>query len=223
MSGVTGGCRRGRWTAAQILGTSAGGPFSAIVPTRSTSDANANDNVIIQASSALRVENQMWAQISQENARMLGYASLADAELQRYRYFVVLQAYDNRTLSQKKPKLLWEARLSISEHRNLFDKRLGRWRRMPAPISGRTATDSCTRRARRICAHRPDELAGVSHRARGCGPGRRWAHVAYLRRERSETGLAVVDVDKPEGDRLRQDTRRRGAPESHGAIRSTSG
>ena len=117
MSGVTGGLQQGSLDgSAGTWNLGGADPSSAITPTQSTSDTNANNNAIIQGSAALQAENQMWAQTSQRNARMLGYASLADAELQRYRYFVVLQAYDNTTLSQKRPKLLWEARLSISEN-----------------------------------------------------------------------------------------------------------
>jgi hypothetical protein len=200
MSGVTGGLQEGALDgSANTWNLGGADPSSAIVPTRSTSDANANDNVIIQASSALRVENQMWAQISQENARMLGYASLADAELQRYRYFVVLQAYDNRTLSQKKPKLLWEARLSISEHRNLFDKRLGALAENASAYFGQDG-NGLVHKAVPVGFVRIGQMSSLEfptepEAAALAGDG---AHVAYLRRERSETGLAVVDVDKPE-------------------------
>ena len=47
------------------------------------------------------------------------------AEIEENRYFVVLMAYDFQLMwKQKKHKLLWETRFSISERRNAFDKAL---------------------------------------------------------------------------------------------------
>jgi hypothetical protein len=47
------------------------------------------------------------------------------AEVEDYRYFVVLMAYDFQLLwKEKKHKLLWTTRFSISEHRNQFDRAL---------------------------------------------------------------------------------------------------
>ncbi len=47
------------------------------------------------------------------------------AEIEENRYFVVLMAYDFQLLwREKKHKLLWETRFSISERRNAFDKAL---------------------------------------------------------------------------------------------------
>ena len=46
-------------------------------------------------------------------------------EIEQNRYFVVLMAYDFQLMwKQKKHKLLWETRFSISERRNQFDKAL---------------------------------------------------------------------------------------------------
>jgi hypothetical protein len=46
-------------------------------------------------------------------------------EIEENRYFVVLMAYDFQLLwKEKKHKLLWETRFSISERRNQFDKAL---------------------------------------------------------------------------------------------------
>ena len=46
-------------------------------------------------------------------------------ELEHYRYFVVLMAYDFQTMwKQKKHKLLWETRFSIREQNNQFDRQL---------------------------------------------------------------------------------------------------
>ncbi len=47
------------------------------------------------------------------------------AEIRENRYFVVLMAYDFQVLwKQRRHKLLWETRFSISAHRNQFDKAL---------------------------------------------------------------------------------------------------
>jgi hypothetical protein len=47
------------------------------------------------------------------------------SEIEENRYFVVLMAYDFQLLwKQRKHKLLWETRFSISERRNQFDKAL---------------------------------------------------------------------------------------------------
>jgi len=200
MNGVTGGLQQGSLDgSAGTWNLGGADPSSAITPTQSTSDTNANNNAIIQGSAALQAENQMWAQTSQRNARMLGYASLADAELQRYRYFVVLQAYDNTTLSQKRPKLLWEARLSISEHRNLFDKRLGALAENASAYFGQDSNGLVHKAVPAGFVHigqmRALDFPTDAQAAALSGDG---AHVAYLRKERSETGLAIVDVDRPE-------------------------
>jgi len=47
------------------------------------------------------------------------------ADIEENRYFVVLMAYDFQLMwKQKKHKLLWQTRFSISERRNAFDKAL---------------------------------------------------------------------------------------------------
>jgi hypothetical protein len=148
----------------------------------------------------LQAENQAWAMVGSQNARMLGYPSFFDAELQRYRYFVVLLAYDNRTVSQKKPKLLWEARLSISEHGNLFDKQLGAIAANASVYFGQDSRGlvhkavpmGSVQIGRMTALEFPTESDAVALSEDG-------AHVAYVRRDRSENGLAVVDVDKPDG------------------------
>jgi len=96
------------------------------------------------AVAAMQAENRMRDQVDRINAKMLGYDSWWTAtfdaqngtalavekadmlnELEEYRYFVVLMAYDFQLLSsQKKHKLLWETRFSIREHINQFDKQL---------------------------------------------------------------------------------------------------
>ena len=95
----------------------------------------------------LNMENHLNDKIDFANALMLGYDSpgLIGTEKGNYvrgtafgvdrndlysdieenRYFVVLMAYDFQILwKEKKHKLLWETRFSISERRNAFDKAL---------------------------------------------------------------------------------------------------
>jgi hypothetical protein len=142
----------------------------------------------------------MWATISLGNARMLGYASLADAELQRYRYFVVLLAYDKKTITQKKPKLLWEARLSISQHRNLFDKRLGALAENASAYFGQNSNGLIHKAVPAGFVHIGQvsslEFPSAADVAAVAGDG---AHMAYIKRQGSESRLVVVDVDSPDG------------------------
>ncbi len=89
-------------------------------------------------------ENRLREDVDMKNATMLGYDSVwlatFDArtrtarglaredmltELEEDRYFVVLMAFDFQQMAtQKKAKLLWEARFSIREHDHEFDKSL---------------------------------------------------------------------------------------------------
>ena len=99
---------------------------------------------VTTAVAAVQAENRIRENVDQRNAMMLGYDSwwgaTSDAqngsaleirkqdmlnELEENRYFVVLMAYDFQLMwKQKKPKLLWETRFSVSEHHNEFDKQL---------------------------------------------------------------------------------------------------
>jgi hypothetical protein len=95
----------------------------------------------------LNMENTINDRIDFKNALMLGYDSPGligtekgnyvrgtafgvdrgdlYADIEENRYFVVLMAYDFQVLwKEKKHKLLWETRFSISERRNAFDKAL---------------------------------------------------------------------------------------------------
>jgi hypothetical protein len=93
------------------------------------------------AMAALQAQNELRRKIDVQNAQMLGYDSWWAAtshlegtpldvrrnvmldELEDGRYFVVLMAYDFQLMwKQKKPKLLWETRFSISAHHHEFDK-----------------------------------------------------------------------------------------------------
>lgn len=116
------------------------------------SDPNAgvSDDQMAEMTAALAMVNMANEQRERTdfmNARMLGYDSPgligtdhgkyvrgtafgADrddlyTEIEENRYFVVLMAYDFQLMwKQKKHKLLWETRFSISERRNQFDKAL---------------------------------------------------------------------------------------------------
>jgi hypothetical protein len=110
----------------------------------------AADAAMAQMSEAMTLvdmENHQRDSLDLTNARMLGYDSegligtdygnnirgTAFAarrtelieEIEENRYFVVLMAYDFQLLwKEKKHKLVWETRFSISERRNAFDKAL---------------------------------------------------------------------------------------------------
>jgi hypothetical protein len=99
------------------------------------------------ASILLTMENHDRDKRDFENAAMLGYDSPGIIgteygnyvrgtplsverddlynEIEENRYFVVLMAYDFQLIwKQKKHKLLWQTRFSISERRNAFDRAL---------------------------------------------------------------------------------------------------
>jgi hypothetical protein len=110
----------------------------------------AQNAVMAQWSAAMtivNIANQERTQTNFLNAAMLGYDSPGligteygnhlrgtalgverddlVSEIEENRYFVVLMAYDFQLLwKQKKHRLLWETRFSISERRNAFDKAL---------------------------------------------------------------------------------------------------
>jgi hypothetical protein len=173
--------------------------LSVIASAESAADANAS-YALSKVAGVLGAETQMWAKISLGNARMLGYASLADAELQKYRYFVVLLAYDNKTISQKKPKLLWEARLSISQHRNLFDKRLGALAENASAYFGQDSNGLVHKAVPMGFVHIGQisslEFPTAADAAALAADGN---HMAFFKRQGSESGLVVVDVGRPDG------------------------
>jgi hypothetical protein len=95
----------------------------------------------------LNVENEQRDRLDFKNAQMLGYDSEGVigtdfgnnvrgtafgakrdelvSEIEENRYFVVLMAYDFQLMwKEKKHKLLWETRFSVSERHNQFDKAL---------------------------------------------------------------------------------------------------
>ena len=109
------------------------------------SDADLNDQS--NALHVLSMMNDIRDNADFGNAMMLGYDSAGliasergryvrgtafdvdrkdiEMEIEENRYFVVLMAYDFQLMwKEKKHKLLWETRFSISERRNQFDKAL---------------------------------------------------------------------------------------------------
>jgi hypothetical protein len=105
------------------------------------------DAVLTSGLKQLSLANHITDQQDFKNAQMLGYDSDGligtdygkyishtalgttehdeVAEIEENRYFVVLMAYDFRLMwKEKKHKLLWETRFSISERRNAFDQAL---------------------------------------------------------------------------------------------------
>jgi hypothetical protein len=107
-------------------------------------EMNEANGAMVNALEGISAENQRREDIDRRTAALLGYDSwwastIADTggtglgyrkqdmlnELEEDRYFVVLTAIDYQLLvKQKKSKMLWEARFSIREHNNAFDKRL---------------------------------------------------------------------------------------------------
>ena len=102
---------------------------------------------LAEAMTMVDIENHQRDNLDLKNARMLGYDSEGVigtdygnnirgtafaarrneliSEIEENRYFVVLMAYDFELMwRQRKHKLLWETRFSISERRNAFDKAL---------------------------------------------------------------------------------------------------
>ena len=103
----------------------------------------AADIAFTGALTALHSQDRLRQKIDGQNARLLGYDSWWEAtaryegttrefrrqdmlnELEEDRYFVVLMAYDFQLMwKQKKPKLLWETRFSVSERQHEFDRDL---------------------------------------------------------------------------------------------------
>jgi len=112
-----------------------------------TSVQNAAMAEMTSAMAVLNMENRQNDRTDFANARMLGYDSpgligtekgnyvrgtafAVDrddlySEIEENRYFVVLMAYDFQLMwKEKKHRLLWETRFSLSERRNQFDKAL---------------------------------------------------------------------------------------------------
>jgi hypothetical protein len=137
----------------------------------------------------------------QQTAKLLGYGSLSDSELQSRRYFVVLLAYDfQMKLRQGTSRLLWQTRFSIREQGNEFDKQLATMVGNAAPYFGQDSPG---------LTHKPvpeghveiGELKslGVTPETE---PGHAalapdGAHVAYLKEEDHILQLVIVAVDGP--------------------------
>ena len=109
-----------------------------------------------EAMTLVDMENHQRDSLDLKNARMLGYdsegligtdygnnirgtafASKRTELIEENRYFVVLMAYDFQLMwKQKKHKLLWETRFSISERRNAFDRALPVMAQYASPYFG---------------------------------------------------------------------------------------
>jgi hypothetical protein len=103
------------------------------------------DSPAMASMALVDMENLQRDKLNQQNVAMLGYESwwkktehfehvgfgldferqdMID-EIERARYFVVLEAYDFQLLwKQRRHKLLWEIRFSVDQHHNEFDKAL---------------------------------------------------------------------------------------------------
>jgi hypothetical protein len=138
--------------------------------------------------------------IGDEDATLMGYDSASDPELRTYRYFVVLLAYDLQEFKKsKKEKLLWQARFSIGQHHNQFDKQLPQMALVASRYFGQ---DSGGLRHNAV----PDgsvEIGAV--KSLGAVDLPNFAvldpdgtHVAYVRSVDSSPMLVIVDVDRPE-------------------------
>jgi hypothetical protein len=108
------------------------------------SEANETSGELMTSLAAVSAENQRREDIDRRTAALLGYDSwwastIQDSggtglgyrkqdmlnELEEDRYFVVLTAIDYQVLvKEKKSRMLWEARFSIRERGNQFDRRL---------------------------------------------------------------------------------------------------
>ena len=114
------------------------------------------DAAFTAAFSMLAAENAQRDHANKQTASLLGYNSLWETtagfehtplntrrqdmidELEGCRYFVILMAYDFQLMwKQKKVKLLWETRFSISEHHNEFDQQLAAMAQGAAKFFGR--------------------------------------------------------------------------------------
>jgi hypothetical protein len=114
-------------------------------PNQGVSDSQMDE--LTSAMAMLNLVNRQRDLTDFKNAAMLGYDSTGMigtdyglelrrtplkyrrdeliSEIEENRYFVVLMAYDFQLMwKEKKHKLLWETRFSISERRNQFDKAL---------------------------------------------------------------------------------------------------
>jgi hypothetical protein len=140
---------RDKWTAEenQRAGNNGGGSSAGINPGVPKTDAeitNLLESELIVNLATIKTENDKRLLEDQRIAMLLGYdswwnstMSAPDAsvlgkrrldvldELEHYRYFVVMMAYDYQLMAkEKRHKLLWEVRFSIPQLKNQFDRRL---------------------------------------------------------------------------------------------------
>ncbi len=171
------------------------GPPSSRVTPFTVGPTGLRDQYLFQAKAA----NFAGAMVDREDAMMLGYDSAADPDLRTYRYFVVLLAYDLQDLlKERRPKLLWQTRFSVSEHRNQFDKQLRLMAVVASKYFGRDSLglrhDSVPEGRVEVGEARALGTVDVPDYAVLAPDG---AHVAYLRSIKSTLELAIVDIDRP--------------------------
>jgi hypothetical protein len=159
-----------------------------------------NSNALGSSDPAIQGENAAWEATAIENAKMLGYPTSLEPELLRYRYFVVLLAYDSRTTSDKKPRLLWEARLSISEHHNFFNEALPALAANASDLFGRDSDGLIRRPLARghviIGQLRSLEFPSESDFAAISSDG---VYVAFLATKDGVAGVSVADLEGLKG------------------------
>lgn len=132
---------------------------------------------------------------------MLGYDSATDPDLQTYRYFVVLLAYDMQSfLRDKKEKLLWQTRFSMDEHRNRFDMQL---KAMVLGASAYFGRDSLGLRHDPVPEGHVEigeikSLGSLSDPNGTAVLAPDGLHVAYLKKGEGGLELAIADIDRQE-------------------------
>jgi hypothetical protein len=137
--------------------------------------------------------------VIEEDAAIMGFDSASNPDLSEARYFVVLLAYDYRVLSQqKKAKLLWQARFSITERQNRFNEKLAAMAAGASRYFGQDTSglryDPVPEGSVKIGEIRPLETVAEPALASLSPDG---VHVAFLRSGRNSRVLEIVDLSHP--------------------------
>jgi hypothetical protein len=139
-------------------GGDSGGSAGSVLINPDSADKSAANDEVTTAMGMVKMENNLRQKQDLQTVSLLGYDSWW-AETQREegtpfeggrqdliqeveegRYFVVLMAYDFQLMwKQKKPKLLWEARYSIKQRGNDFEKQLALMTEAAAKYFGRSS------------------------------------------------------------------------------------
>jgi hypothetical protein len=140
-------------------GGDSGGSAGSVLINPDIADKSAASDEVTTAMGMVKMENNIRQKRDMQNVGLLGYDSWwAETqreegtpfesgrqdlvrEVEENRYFVVLMAYDFQLMwKEKKPKLLWEARYSIRQRDNDFEKQLALMSEAAGKYFGR-ATD----------------------------------------------------------------------------------